>query len=519
MTERIRSILVPILAAGLFFIVTALALQESNPLVSYPSLDGGYYLYVGQQIVNGQLPYHDVWESKPPGIFYVNALGLILGRGTRWGVWAIQFAFLFASALIGFQVMRKKYGLLPALLGSLAWVWGFTHLTSGGGYTEEFSLLFSFIAILAFWKSQDAPARFWDFLIGLTFAINFLFRANNTGVQVSIVVAWLLLAALAHDFSQVGRRLLWCGLGIFAGLGAAALFLGFQGILQEAINAAILYNFYITGEHINTFSSLVIGISMIQVPAGFMLIGYLALLNQQVEQRKPELLGLFLLVDLPLEIVLSGLSGRNYFHYFIPWLPVVGFLSAFLVSLVAQKLNQFAERFSAYTVLSGLLLLLVFSSSRLAAFQPVIQRLTLERNLGIELDHPVANYIRAHSDPTDKILIWGSELGLAYMAHRQEPTAYIFYPLYVPSPFTPHITSTYYQDLLHNPPLLIVDSYPTNPDLLPALDADIRRAQIRSTKIWPYLPDNIDQVLDFISTHYYLETVINGYRIYHYNGK
>jgi hypothetical protein len=43
---------------------------------------------------------------------------------------------------------------------------------------------------------------------------------------------------------------------------------------------------------------------------------------------------------------------------------------------------------------------------------------------------------------------------------------------------------------------------------------DIRRAQMQSTKVWPYLPDNIGQVFDFISTDYHLETVINGYRIY-----
>src|SRR5688572_31121986 len=260
MAERVRNMLLPVLAAGLFFVVIALVLQGSNPLESHPSLDGGYYLYVGQQIVNGQVPYRDVWESKPPGIFYVNALGLVLGRGSRWGVWAIQFAFLFASALLSVYIMRKKYGLLPALFGTLAWIWGLSHLTNGGGYTEEFSLLFSFIAILAFWKSKDSPSQFWDFLIGLTFVINFLFRANNAGVQVAIVLAWLLLAVLDRDFPRLGRRLLWSGLGVLAGLGVTAVFLASQGVLQEAINAALIYNFYVTGEHINALSSLASGI-------------------------------------------------------------------------------------------------------------------------------------------------------------------------------------------------------------------------------------------------------------------
>ncbi|HNB42164.1 MAG TPA: hypothetical protein PLG52_11735, partial [Anaerolineales bacterium] len=72
-------------------LLTAFVLDLVNPSFDVPARDGGFFLYAGQQILNGKIPYQDFWDSKGPGIFYVNAFGLLLGGGSRWGVWAVEF--------------------------------------------------------------------------------------------------------------------------------------------------------------------------------------------------------------------------------------------------------------------------------------------------------------------------------------------------------------------------------------------------------------------------------------------
>ncbi|MBK8823950.1 MAG: hypothetical protein IPN58_15495 [Anaerolineales bacterium] len=57
----------------------------SNPLFSYPGRDGGIFLYIGSLILKGKIPYLDVWENKGPLVFYINAFGLFLTNGSRWG--------------------------------------------------------------------------------------------------------------------------------------------------------------------------------------------------------------------------------------------------------------------------------------------------------------------------------------------------------------------------------------------------------------------------------------------------
>ena len=84
-----------VLSCIFLFLLTALILNLANPLFDKPSRDGGFFLYAGQQILNGKIPYLDFWDSKGPAIFYINALGLWLGGGSRWGVWAVEFLCIF----------------------------------------------------------------------------------------------------------------------------------------------------------------------------------------------------------------------------------------------------------------------------------------------------------------------------------------------------------------------------------------------------------------------------------------
>ena len=82
----------PFLALAIFVF---LVVGRANPYTVLPTRDSGCYLYIGKLILRGELPYINAWDSKPPAIFYINALGLFIGKGTRWGVWLLEFLFLY----------------------------------------------------------------------------------------------------------------------------------------------------------------------------------------------------------------------------------------------------------------------------------------------------------------------------------------------------------------------------------------------------------------------------------------
>jgi hypothetical protein len=130
-------------------LLIAVVLEQANPYTTIPSSDNGSFLHVGRLILQGKLLYLNVWDSKPPGIFYLNALGLWLGRDTRWGVWLLQFVFRFATAVIGYRLLRKAWQPGAAVFGMIFWIWGLYRVLGDGDFVEEYPLLFN-MAVLAF---------------------------------------------------------------------------------------------------------------------------------------------------------------------------------------------------------------------------------------------------------------------------------------------------------------------------------------------------------------------------------
>ena len=186
--DRLIVLITRILLAMLLMVLVLTVLVQANPGTRIPGRDYGFYVYIGEQIVHGKLPYRDAWESKPPAIFYVNAIGLWLGRGSRWGVWIIELIALLAAATISFSTMRKLWGIWPALAGLVLWLIGLDLTLEGGNLTEEYPLALHFLSIALFIRLIEMPKhRLYNTLLGLAFAVCFLFRPNNAALEAAII--------------------------------------------------------------------------------------------------------------------------------------------------------------------------------------------------------------------------------------------------------------------------------------------------------------------------------------------
>lgn len=499
------------LTAAIAFLLVLAVLSQANPLHTFPSLDSGYYLYIGQQILQGKIPYLDLWESKPPGIFYLNALGLLLGRGTRWGIWALEMFSLLLSAALGFFVARRHHGFFPGLFGMLVWLWGIWGVLQGGNLTEEYSLPFNFAAILFFSLSLQFPQnRYYPLLIGMMFASSFLLRANNTGAQIALVLAWLLSALFQWDGRLLVFRLLWSGLAVLLALGVTGLFFAVQGGLGEMIDAALIFNFYLSGGEKNIFSGITAGFGFIGIPAGFALLGYILLL---AVFRKDKPWELFLIILFPLEAIFSSLSGRGYPHYYITWMPALALLSAYLLSNL-QELLKMLNTHRVLVTFGVLLVLFFLLISPLDEITSSLLQVATNRQQGIEVDDPLAAYLRENTEPDDLVLVWGDRLAYNYLSRRESPSSVLFYPLLADSPISSRLADRFLSELTDSPPTLIIDTHAVNQDLLPALDPEIRREQEQTGKLWKDLPANISLFYEFVEQNYVQEAVVKGSSIY-----
>ena len=520
--QSIKNTLAKFLLLLLLVFFVLIVLARANPLSSIPGRDGGFFLYAGSQILKGKLLYIDVWDSKGPGIFYVNALGLLLAKGSRWGGWFLEFLVAITSTLLGYKIAKTEWGHGAALLGAMIWLFSYNIFLDAGNFTEEYSLLFSFLAIFIFWKITKSTINHlagW-ILLGSLLAINFLFRANNIGVVVSLMGAFVITTSLSKQYARMVKPILGFVAGIIIVFGLVAIYFLWLGTLKDMIQASVFYNTNYAGEHFNLTSTVEKAIRVLYPGIYIPLLGYLAIAWLFFKNKTITPLLLFALINWPVEMVLSSLSGRTYNHYYISWLPAIWLLSAFAYPAFAKKLlsSETTNMIEKVPWIIWIPILLLGSTNLLATnldlYWNSFNRLTIKRSDGIEMRSPIANYVRENSKPEDTFLVWGSNAGLNYLARRDSPSAYIYYPLLVDSPYTKSISDQFYNDLTTKKPLYIADLYSWYPFEILSIDPVNRDEQIKVGKGWRYMPANVKDVFAFIEKNYILERKFGQVLIY-----
>lgn len=507
----------------IFILAIGLLMLQSSPLTTLPGRDSGFFMYAGHQILTGKLPYIDFWDSKGPGIFYINALGLFLGHGSRWGAWLLEFILLVISAYLFYQGVAKKWGHGAALFSSIAWIYGFSRVWEGGNLTEEYTLFFSFILLSYFLQENKTTNKNFYLLTGTVFALNFLFRANNTGVPIAILLSLFILALWQHQYQRLSNIFIFTGISSFFVLGVVSLYFLSKGNFNEMVQAAILYNFFYanTGEKFQLVFWR--GINQIGWPAYIAIIGYSAIIYQIFKKKfskESTVIILFLLIDFPLEVILSSLSGKAYIHYFISWIPAIAILVAFTyftfskILFPTQLVDFLNQPKKSLSIAFGVLLLFYWITGTGKTYQNLGKQILFNRNQSIEKTDPVANFLKENTSPNDFVWIWGAYPSLNFLAQREAPTPYLFYPAYEPSPYLEEMSFSFWKDISTTPPKMIVDAYSSSPDYILSLDKENRQSQLQHASPDLYTPPYQNNFFDFVEHNYQHISTINGFDIY-----
>lgn len=526
-----RQYIFAFLLLGLF--VTAILLPRSPLLQSIPPRDSGVFLYVGQQILDGRIPYHDMWDHKGPGVYYLNALGLFLGHGSQWGVWWIQWQFLVAAAILGYIALAQAFGHTPAVFSSLVWLVSLIFVLGGGNYTEEYALLFQFAALYLFWKSQKSERSFrYVFMIGVTLAGAFWLRPNTIGVHLSIILVSFIPALLSHHFR---KALAWIAI-LSAGVFIVSLFLfGYMswiGAWDDLMDTVFRYNFiYTTSTFENKLNAMMNGLSLLtQSSIAFMalatwIVGCLSFFSKSRQTAGYTPLFHLALVGLPVEFLLASASGRTYPHYYMTLLPIFAVLIAQLVSdfsnyFVTPEITFLQRKIDLKLIWVFAFLIAIGLSSFREIFDPVVEAIRTNQSTTLL----VVDRVRSMTTHDDYLLMWGAETSYNFLTERRAPSRFIYqYPLYTCGYVTDAMITEFLNDIARYKPL-IIDTSPTN-QYVPPLNSDDREKWDNqafagygneSCALSPRMAD----VFAFIAAHYRVAEVVppKQWVIYQYTG-
>lgn len=236
----------------LIFGAAVAALLPAAPYTHSPSTDSAVFLYVGKGILNGQLPYHDLFDHKPPVVYFIDALGLALDGGSLWGVWALQLIFTLAAALMSFFFLRKYYRQWVAAYATLACLINLALVLERGNLTEEYALPFLFGSLWLFsGLDQQKGFRWRSYLFGALFGLALMTKQTMVGIWASLGLVFILQMIAVKDW----RRMIELGRWVVGAILTTIpwiFYFAVNRILGDFWDAAFSFNFIYSATAGNT---------------------------------------------------------------------------------------------------------------------------------------------------------------------------------------------------------------------------------------------------------------------------
>jgi len=470
-------------AAGFLALVAVVVLVPNHPAGRVLAEDAGVFFYVAQRLFDGGMPYRDVWDHKPPGVYFVSALGLVLGG--RVGVWLVQIAFLVAAAVVGYRALTRDFGPGAAFAASIAWLVAVPRLFlefSQTQFAEFFALPLQFGALLLF-AQPLAMSR--ALAIGALGGAALLLKPTLAAVWISIVVVMLFTRRVAAI-----RPIVAIAIGAALPLMVVTGWAIARGALADMIDQVFTYNsvYSAYSSASERLASIAIGLRL-TLPSGIAVIAAGAWLYALAARRSAPPLLAVALVALPVELLFSAL-GRGYHYYFLPWLPSMSVLVAFGVSELGRRAPPRAARLA---VTAGLVLMCI---------QPALLVARLATSTDDGRIRGAAAYVAANTRPEDTVLVWGSSTEILALAERRAPTRYVYQygPLATRGYATPARVDEFLADLERARPVMIIDGS-AGGFVTPPLDLVGLRAFISPDPQYEPLLE-LERVISFVNANY-----------------
>jgi hypothetical protein len=405
--------------------------------------DASLFVVLGHGLLSGQVPYGDLFDHKPPGIYMVGALAWLLDSAdTNLSMQALSVVATAITAtacgwIVSAVFSRFWAGVATAL--SVAAGLSLPVAASGGGTSELFSevgLAVCAACVVAMILLRKGVR--WPAVAGASFAWAFGCSLLAVAAAPALAVLWLTIPIDGSPYplsrsnwrTWIGRRVLDRRLGA-AIAGAAAVSLAIwlpiivSGSVPQAVDAIVGYNnLYRRAAHLSFVDwaevlavlwALWLPTALVclvptgrWLPLGFRLLARSNLFRASV---------LWVLAALVLQLY----GRRVYMHYLQLFVPPLGLIVGCVLAGLRLERPKISPRIAAVALSAG-----VVAGLGYAYYQPV-DNPPLAQNLQL------AESVRANSAPGDTIFVWGYDPDLYLEADRSPAGPYInVLPLLLP---------------------------------------------------------------------------------------
>jgi hypothetical protein len=308
-----------------FFIASIYMLfvsHTTSPLYFSKGQDSSVFMMIGNEILNGKVPYVDLFENKGPLLYFIEALPQIFIKGNI-GIWILQVSLLLVTLTIIHDIGKKIVG-KSAFVFPLFYLSILTFSMEGGNLSEEYSIFFSWVCVWLFvniiTSNDKRIPLFYGFIFGLCFGAVTLIRINDVSTIIGVILTLFILHIVEKRYVCLAKSLITFLLGMLLIILPVTLYYYFNNALYEMLYGYLGINLKYSSLG-NTEYSLISRIQMVSpmfVKIGLFsaLVGCVgSLINLRGINRK--YFAVFLLVSSILTFLSVFISTSGYLHYLI----------------------------------------------------------------------------------------------------------------------------------------------------------------------------------------------------------
>ncbi len=214
---------------GRVYLIFAIAVAATRAVAfghAFTGFDEQFYLLVGDRMWAGAVPFVDIWDRKPVGLFLIFAAIRGLGGNGIVQYQLVAGLFLLATACLAYRFVRPTVGAGAAIWASLAIiVW--PNLAGGeGGQSPIFynlPMLGAAMLTARAWEQPDRARKLGAAAMALTgVALQIKYSAIFEGVFFGMSLLWVSIKARRPWSRLAIDALLWVGLALLPTVLAAA---------------------------------------------------------------------------------------------------------------------------------------------------------------------------------------------------------------------------------------------------------------------------------------------------------
>lgn len=439
---------VAIVATGLICLpILGVALAISH--IRVDEFDAWLFAYFGKQLAQGRVLYSQLWDNKPPGIFWVNAIGLRAAGGSLIGPAVLCGAAVAGACAVFFTATRRLYGLSTAcvatVMAALFLNQQFFHV--GCNRPNTYFVLTELSAFLFYVRALTSSGSAWRcfMLAGAVACLGVWFKQSALALAVSVGAHQVVLSiAGVQSFGTTARRI-----GLFAcgWLAAAALALAILATTSDlgwAWHAIVSFNrLYFAAKDGSRWWPHWFGVQeqvrVLALPAILALAtllhaaaSRLGRLSQKTAKCDPDLklppMLLALLWVWMLSATYLALVGPHQrLPYFAIALPPLCVLSAHGVFLFLATGRSAGSDYPPYHLFVGLAW---FAYMMIAPLENQLRTLSVQHYHRFDEREPdpdiaTAEIARRHSSPQETLFVWGYAPEIYWRADRPPAIRYI----------------------------------------------------------------------------------------------